>query len=464
MKRIIVVISFLIIIYPVFSQNVLTLEQCKELALKNNMQAKNATLSVEIAKEQQKEAYTKYFPSVSATSMNFLSTKPMMSMKMDMSASMQPMMNVFSPIIGWAMQSGVPIDQNALAALQNSEPQKIEMLKNGMIAGVMATQPVFAGGQIVNGNRLAKKGLEVRELQKQIADKEVLLETERYFWQLVSLKEKLKTVENSETMLSRILSDVNVAVLAGLTSRNDLLRVELEQNKLQSGKLKVENGLKMLKMALGQKMGVPSDGFDILLPEFDKISLVLPAIESAVVQNRPEYKLLERSVEAAKLQHDMEKGKTLPVIAIGAGYNYMNFDMHRDDGMKNNFGLVFANISVPITDWWSGSHAIKRKKIELQQAENTRQETTELLSQQMQHLYDELNEAYQQVLLAQKSIAVAEENVRMSEDHYKAGISILSDLLDAQNLLQQSRDQYVEAVTGYCVKLAEYRQVTGGEL
>jgi outer membrane protein TolC len=49
----------------------------------------------------------------------------------------------------------------------------------------------------------------------------------------------------------------------------------------------------------------------------------------------------------------------------------------------------------------------------------------------------------------------------MSEDHYKAGVSIQSDQLVAQNLLQQSRDQYVEAATGYCAKLAEYRQVAG---
>ncbi|MDR2681178.1 MAG: TolC family protein, partial [Tannerella sp.] len=77
---------------------------------------------------------------------------------------------------------------------------------------------------------------------------------------------------------------------------------------------------------------------------------------------------------------------------------------------------------------------------------------------QMRQLAAELDEAYQQVLLAQKSIAVAEENVRMSEDHYKAGVSILSDLLDAQTLLQQSHDQYVEAATGYYIKLAEYKK------
>jgi outer membrane protein TolC len=79
----------------------------------------------------------------------------------------------------------------------------------------------------------------------------------------------------------------------------------------------------------------------------------------------------------------------------------------------------------------------------------------------MRRAADELNEAYQQTLLAQKSIAVAEENVRMSEDHYKAGVSILSDLLDAQNILQQSRDQYAETVAIYCVKKAEYKRAMG---
>ncbi|MDR3267337.1 MAG: TolC family protein, partial [Tannerella sp.] len=56
--------------------------------------------------------------------------------------------------------------------------------------------------------------------------------------------------------------------------------------------------------------------------------------------------------------------------------------------------------------------------------------------------------------IAQKSIFVAQENARPSENSYNAGISILSDLLDAQNLLQQSHDQYTEAVTAYFVKLA----------
>jgi len=454
MKYFTIIIILCFTVNSAFSQNILTLEQCKELALKNNKEVKNAELSIEIAEQQKKEAFTKYFPSVNAIGLGFLANKPMLSM--DMSTMIQPTMEALTPTIGWLMQQGAPLDPTAF-----NTGQKIEMLKNGIIAGVMAAQPIFAGGQIINGNRLAKVGIEAARLQKQIAENDVLLETERCFWQLVSLREKMKTIEDSEAMLIRILSDVKVAVAAGLTTSNDLLRVELEQNKLESGKFKLENGMMMLKMTLGQKIGVPADGFDIQQPEIEEITPNLSGYDNATLQNRAEYKLLEKSVEVSRLQRNIEVGKNLPTIAIGAGYDYMNFDVNKKDGMNNNFGMLFANVSIPISDWWGGSHAIKRKKLELQKAENTKNDNAELLLLQMQNLQNGVNEAYQQVLLSQKSILSAEKNLKISRDNYNAGTIILSDLLEAQNLLQQSRDQYAEAVTEYFVDLAEYKNAIG---
>lgn len=452
-KKIIIVLFCVIATFPANSQEILTLEKCKELTLKNSRQIQNAALSLAIAQEQKKEAFTNYFPNISATGLGFAANKPMLSMEMDLSG----ITDAITPLMGWLMQQGAPLDPSALAGL--SQPQKVEALNNGVIGGITATQPVFVGGQVINGNRLAKAGIEIRQLQQQVTEKEVLLETERYFWQLVALNEKMKTIENSEAMLNQILSDVRVAIQAGLTTRNDLLRVELEQNKLESGKLKAQNGLMMLKITLGQKIGVPADSFDIQQPDFSEILPAFSKSDSGALQRRPEYQLLEKSVDIARLQHDMEVGKKLPTIAVGAGYNYMNFDKNKDNPFKNDFGMLFATVSIPISDWWGGSHAIKQKKFELQRAENIKQENSELLLQQMQNVQNGLNEAYLQVALARKSISSAEENLKISQDNYNAGVIALSDLLEAQNLLQQSNDQYTEAATDYFVKLAEYRQV-----
>ena len=182
------------------------------------------------------------------------------------------------------------------------------------------------------------------------------------------------------------------------------------------------------------------------------------------VENRPEYKLLEKSVDVAKLQWDMEFGKHLPTVAVGAGYNWLKMDMGMQTKTNMDFGMLMATVSIPISDWWVGSHAVKRKKMELTKAENVKQEKSDLLSLQMQQISNELTEARLQTQLANKAISSAEENLKISQDNFNAGVTILSDLLDAQNLLQQSRDQYTEAVTEYFIKLAEYRQVMGNEI
>jgi outer membrane protein TolC len=436
MKKIIISILLGTIVFSASPQEILTLEKCKELALKNNAKVKNAKLSVEMAGQQKKEAFTKYFPSVSATGVGVAFDKSLMTTE---------------------VATGYPAP---------NDKAQVDMLQNALVGGFMATQPVFAGGQIINGNRLAKAGMEVSKLQNQMTENEVLLAAERYFWQLVLLKEKIVTIENAEALLNRLYNDVTIAVEAGLTVRNDMLRVELERNRLESGKSKALNGLNILKTAFAQHIGLENDTFDIETPlaaipeNNDEEILPPPAADlSDRLPARPEYRLLEKSVDIARLQRDMEIGKHLPTVALGAGYNWVKLDLNMQSAQKKNMGLIFATLSVPISDWWGGSYAVRRKKLEVQQAENTRQDNSALLLLQMKQINNELSEAYRQVQVTKKSISVANENLRMGEDNYKNGISILSDLLDAQSLLQQSRDQYAEAITEYFIKWAEYRQV-----
>jgi outer membrane protein TolC len=116
---------------------------------------------------------------------------------------------------------------------------------------------------------------------------------------------------------------------------------------------------------------------------------------------------------------------------------------------------------VPISDWWGGSHAIKRKKLEQQQAQEQLADNAELLKIKMQSAWNSVEESYQQLLLAQRSIEQAEENLRLNRDYYNAGMSKMSDLLEAQMLYQQSCDKRTDAFAEYQNKLLEYRQATG---
>ena len=129
------------------------------------------------------------------------------------------------------------------------------------------------------------------------------------------------------------------------------------------------------------------------------------------------------------MQLRMKRGENLPSVGVGAGYIYHDL-MEKDTG----FGMIFASVSVPISSWWGGSHAIKREKIKKQQAENTRQDSREMMLVEIEVKWNDLQEAYQQVLLSEKSIESSTENLRLNNDYYKAGTVSLSDLLDAQSL------------------------------
>ena len=424
-----------------------TLQQLKDSALHNNIAIKNARLDIEAAQQQRKEAFTKYFPDVSATGLWFNANKGMAQTTVNPSEAMPPALATTLPQM-------LPPDM--LAAL--ASPINISMMKNGTIASLMALQPVFAGGQIINGNKLAKVGEDVSQLQLQLSENEVEKTVEQYFWQLATLQEKMKTIDAVDTLLADIHKDVDVAVRAGVAMRNDLLQVQLRQNEVESQRLKLQNAMSILRLLIAQYCGLHNEQFQIESGGFRDVSSSLPIKQdhSLALLGTTEYQLLDKQVEATRLQEKITLGQNLPTVAVGAGYNYHN--MLEND---HTFAMLFATVSIPISDWWGGSHAIKRKKIEHQKAIDQQNDKAQQLQIRMQNAWNNVVEARQQLDIAKRSIEQAEENLRLNRNFYHAGTAKMSDLLEAQLLYQQSLDRHADAYAQYQCMLLEYRQATG---
>ncbi|MBR1469895.1 MAG: TolC family protein [Prevotella sp.] len=450
MKKLLAILFCSVCCTIVAAQKTYSLAQILDSARQNNMAVRNARYGIDAARQQRKEAFTKYFPNVSGTGLVFNANKGMAATTVNPS-------ELISPEMAAGLAQMIPVE--ALAAL--ASPVSISMMKNGTVAGLTAVQPIFAGGQIINGNKLAKVGEDVSQLQLQLSENEVKKTAEQYFWQIATLKEKQKTIEAVEALLADIHKDVDVAVKAGVALRNDLLQVELRQNEVESQKLKLQNGIFIVKQLLGQYAGLaPVENrydFDIVVPDMSQADLSLPSPSAANgIRLTPEYQLLSKQVEATKLQHKMEIGKNLPSVAVGAGYNYHNLL-----DKNHTFAMLFATVSVPISDWWGGSHAIKRKKMAHQQAREQLDDNAQLLNIRMQKAWNDVAEAQQQLAIAHRSIEQAEENLRLHRDFYRAGTCRMADLLEAQVLHQQACDKHADAYADLQNKLLEYRQSVG---
>ena len=445
MKKFFVLMLGAMIALSATAQRQYTLPQLLDSARQHNFAIRSARHDIEAAELQRKEAFTKYFPNVSGNLLWFNANKGLVETSLDLTEKIPPQITA-------TLSQVLPAEM--MATLTN--PITFSMMKNGTIASLMAVQPVFAGGQIINGNKLAKLGEDVSRLQLRLSENEVEKTAEQYYWQMVTMQEKVKTIDAVEALLNDIHKDVDVAVRAGLAMRNDLLQVELRQNEVASQRLKLMNGLSLVRMVLSQHCGLRDTAFLISYEPEATLPLAVKQDHQLALANTTEYKLLGKQVEATELQRKMTFGQNLPTVAVGAGYNYHNL-LDRNQ----NFAMVFATVSVPISDWWGGSHAVKRKKIEVQKAQEQLVENGELLKIRMQSAWNGVEESYNQLLLAQRGIEQAEENLRLNRDYYRAGLSRMADLLEAQLLYQQTLDRRTDAFAEYQNKLLEYRQAIG---
>lgn len=431
------ILSTILQINNIAAQNSYTLEQLCDSAISHNAQMSSARYNVEAARQQRKEAFTKYFPSVSAVGVWFNANKAMAETQINAS-------DYIPQELGATLQHSFPPE--ALAALGN--PITIAMMKDGVIGAVTAVQPIFTGGQIYNGNRLTRVGEDVSQLQLKLSENEIIKTTSEYFWQTVSLQEKLKTVNAVDSLLQVIYDDVETAVQAGVAVRNDLLQVQLRLNDIELQRVKINNGISLMKLILQQYCAL-SDTIFTLQYTTDQIAQGKSSTDpNQAVESTAEYQLLQKGVEAAELQKKMAVGKNLPSVAVGAGYTYHNL-LDND----HSFGMLFATVNVPISDWWGGSHAAKRADIEREKAQDQLTSNAEMLKIRIHKARYGVSESQQQLAIAQKSIDQASENLRLINDRYAAGTAKMSDLLEAQLLYQQSYDAFTDAFSH--LKLSE---------
>ena len=435
---------------PVPAQK-LTLEQCLEQARQNNHELRNAALEIEAASMQKREAFTNYFPRISANVMAFRCFDELVKADGTYPQEIAALSTQFIPLIG--------------------TPFSISEFNRAYAVSATLVQPVFHGGQIVFGNKLARVQEDVMTLKQQLTEKEVLQKVTETFWQLAQVRYNLNTIEAAERQVDAVMTQVENFLKAGVTTRNSQLKVRLRQQELSSTRLKLENADHVLRLLLAQEIGIePAEAdknFDVIIED----KPVEQPIEAAVgpLGGSPDYReelqLLGKAVEAQELQVKMERGKYLPHLAVGlAGYHsgIGGFSDRAKSFLPANLnnGLVFGTLSIPLSDWWGGNYAMKRQKIKLQQAKNDQENARQMLQIDIEKAWTNLQEAYKQTQISQVSCEEAAENLRMTTDQYRMSTCTLTDLLDAETLNRQAQNNLAQAKANYQIALADYRRKT----
>lgn len=436
------IISILISVFALgVSAQTLNLDSLKTLTLENNKQIIESRLKVAEAEQVKKNAFTNYFPQVYGGAVAMKANDYLIQEEI--------------PSANLPVYDGNPaslMNPTQFAYFPGMELNLFDYMNVGFVAAV---EPVYMGGQIRNGNKLASLGVDIHGHGLILSQEDALLKTEEYYWTLASLKGKMNTLHSYEKLLDTLYRDVLVSYEAGLIQKTDLLKVELSMNELQGNRLQLQNGIDLLTMMICQHVGIDySESIDIQINEIPALGLRDYFINpDTAVLNRQEYQMLEMAVEAEKLQKRMALGENMPQLMVGAQGLYL--DMMESESTA---GLLFASLNIPISGWWGGSHKIKEHQIKVDIAQNKLAESTEMLSLQIEKAYKDLAESRQQVAIAEKSVEQVQEHLKVMKDNYDAGMVSTSDMLEAQAMFQQAEDGLTDAKSMYKIRQAYYRK------
>lgn len=397
----------------------ITLETYKELTLKNNGGLQQAEYERLAAEQTAKYAFTKYFPTVSA--------------------------------IGAVVSTDfIPGTSRSISTLPNifGLPSMVNDSHGYGLSALMATQVLFAGGRIYNSNQLAKTGSNVALQQFIIKRNEVFLEGEKKFRRLIVLDQKKKTLIAYANMVEALYKQVSQAKEMGLVTGTDVLRVKLKNAEIASLMSALEKGITLAKKDFNIYAGLPAEApaevtqseEEITEPKYD-----LDDIPYRLTL-RPEYKLLEDNLKAAKFERRIKTGENMPSLSVGAAIDRVDFN---SSGNTYQNSIGFAAVTVPISDWWGGAHTIKEYNLKQNAAQTKLDETSDYLMLDMESKFKDFQQAYEHVNVAQIGVEEAKANRSEIEDGYNNGTEKLSDLLEAMALEQQSQDKLAEETASY---------------
>ena len=437
MRKALLILMILVSASALSAQEVsLSLMDCVSLSESNNPYIKNTYLDIQSAKYQKNEVFAEYFPRVSVRAIGISSYDYFLDI-------------VVGQELGDAVRSMEMGGDNRF----------------GFNATISLMQPLYAGGRINTGNKLAKVGMKASELKHKVNLREKREEVEKLYWQIVALEEKRHTIKHLEELLDVLYKDVTTAIEAGVVTESDLMLVKMKQNELKSGKVQLEGGIRLLKMNLFNQIG---QGYclvkgiaDASKPHLDNIRLsdrlstLLPPADYYIPEEEfaagvTETELLNVMVEAKRLEKKLALGEYLPSAGIGLSYGYSSFTNNN----SNAIGL--ATISIPISSWGKGSQKLKRLDNEIQKAVNEREYLTSQLVLQARQLWLNLNVTWEQMKIAEENMALAEKNTYNQMSRFNAGLVPLSDVLMNQTQLFEATENLIDKQMEYSKALTAY--------
>ena len=474
------------------AQQVLPLDSCRALALRNNTTLSSSRLQLDMARYTTKAAKTKYLPHVSAVGGYELTSRQISLLSKDQKSALSKagtnatgaLHDDIANALSNLAQQGVLTPEQATSfgnlfgqvggkigeAVNHVGQKFVDALKTDtrqMYAiSVMVTQPIYMGGAITAANNMARIGEELAQNNIEMSTQKTLHDIDQAYWTVVSVKHKKRLAESYLEVVKKLDDDVKKMIREGVATRADGLKVDVKVNEAEMALTQAENGLVLSKMLLCQLCGLDVDS-DIILADEDAENLAAmggdePADRQVAMENRPELKMLQNSLDLSKQSTKVVRAAFMPQVLMTGGYIASNPNVY--NGFERKLSGVWnvgVMVRVPLWNWMEGTYKVRASKIASAMVELEKDDIAEKIELQVSQSQFKVKEANRRLAMATKNVENADENLRCATLGFKEGVIQTTDVMAAQTAWLQAQSQKIDAEIDVKLSQVNLRKALG---
>ena len=301
---------------------------------------------------------------------------------------------------------------------------------------------------------------------------DIRLRVANAYLNVISSKESLKVAQAQYGVTEQDMNRIKELVELGVVPTGDLLEIEATAANQEQAVVNAEARVILARINLAQLLQITDyENFDIADEAFDVPSSTIldkspKQIFTKAMSFRNDIKLAETSVVLSEQDLKIAKGAALPTLNAFMNYNTFASDRFQIDDTGNlvrpdliaqlegNDGVSYGlSLNIPIFNAFSTSNSIKRAALNVKRSELQYEQTKLDLENAVNQAYNDVKTFAKTYEAAQKTLDARRLAYNYAKERFEVGLMNSFDFSQAQSRLDNAEASVIRAKYDYIFRL-----------
>lgn len=339
-------------------------------------------------------------------------------------------------------------------------------ITNNYTMKLSLVQPLFTGYRLSSSSDIAENYFFASKENFTKEQQDLILKIKTAYWNVFKAKKINKVIDENILQTQAHLNDVKSMFDRGMATNNELLKVEVQLAEAKLKQMDAQNSVKLAKLALNSILGLPlTNPVEI----FEEINInLIPEIDlneqlEKAFQKRPELKAMDYNIKSGEKAIDLANSGWFPQIYLNGNYYYSNPNQRffpQQEKFKGSWD-VNITLSYDLWNWNRTGYKSTQAEVQLEQSKDNYNIIKDAITLEVNQNYLNVLQAKEKLSVSEFSVKQAEENYRVTKELFAQGLTINSELLDAEVALLQAKTNYVQTIVDYELAKASLEKSVG---